>query len=146
LGSLMENGTACCRRKSAKCLTRRQASRPFSGKKSSAVSAWRQIRLRPEKSKEKRHADHRLPFPLVAQIGLRAPLQARQGHVSALRKEHARRLQLCRPRRSPKPELLDRMVRPRRPARTHGWARARGRRGLLARTFFDLVLRLAARR
>jgi aminocarboxymuconate-semialdehyde decarboxylase len=44
------------------------------------VSAWPQSGLRSGKIEEKRHADHRFPFPLVAEIGLRAPVQAGHGY------------------------------------------------------------------
>src|SRR6266850_1864566 len=68
---------------------------------------------------EKHHADHRFPFPLVAERDLRGALQAQR--VSSRRTQQPRRIQLCGTRGTPVAQFLDRVVRSRSAARTYGW-------------------------
>src|SRR5262249_58871536 len=90
------------------------------------------------------YADYRFPFPLVAPFSAGAVLEAHD--LSARRSQYQGRLQLSAAgARRLRTLELGRMVRPRQAARAHGRARPPGRRGVLDRTVFGVLLRPAPR-
>src|SRR5271169_148840 len=88
-------------------------------------------------------ANHRLAFPLVAEVNFRQALQARG--FPQIQGQPARRLRLHAPGGQWSAlEFMGRVVRSRQAARIHGQPRPRGRRGLLDRSVLGRLLRHAA--